>query len=183
MALGVVALYRALADRLALEEAGHGAPPPGDVVVDEAPLRVDAFVERDTVRLGGSCRLALRLTLAEGWHVNPENAAAADLVPSRLALAEGAPARLEGVDWPEPVRRALAPGQAPVDVLEGTVWVRARLVVPSDVPPGPRLVPLRLIVQPCSGTECLAPREVRLDLKVRYDASDGPARHDAVFPR
>jgi len=177
-ARGTVALYRALALRLAT------APPEartGDVSVDVDPVRVDAFLERREAAPGRRVRLALRVALADGWHVNADRPSDPDLVASALQAADGAPARLADVRWPEPVSRPLVDGGDAVALFEGTFWVRAVLEVPAGAPPGPRRIPLVLTLQPCDAASCLAPREIRLALALRF-GEDGAALHPGVFP-
>jgi uncharacterized protein YyaL (SSP411 family) len=170
----VTALYRALADRLALDASGGTAGPPPDATAEKDPVRVDAWLERDVVRLGGRVAVTLRLRLAAGWHVNgPSLPEGSTLIPTRLSTAPGAPAVLATVDWPAPV-----PGEGPDAVAQyaGEVWARARLEVPDGVPRGPRRVVLVLRAQPCNAVSCLAPVDLEVPLSVRYADADGPPR-------
>ncbi|MHC5011270.1 MAG: thioredoxin domain-containing protein [Planctomycetota bacterium] len=175
------ALHRALALRLALAEAGVGSPPPGDASAAAEPIRMDVFVERQQVALGGRVRIAVRVALAAGWHVNAARPSSEDLIPTQLTTPSEAPATLDAVLYPPAVLRSLADGAEPVALYEGTFWIRGELRVPGDVPRGPRKVPVVLRYQPCNEANCLEPRELRVDLHLRYHAEDGPARHASVF--
>jgi uncharacterized protein YyaL (SSP411 family) len=179
-ARGVVALCRALALRLKLEAS---APAPealgaGDAHVEQGVASVDAWIERGEARPGASVRYALRVKLAEGWHVNATEAPPGR-VATTLALAPKSPVNLGPPTWPG--ARDLCAGIPPGFV--GTFWVRGEVHVPAAAPLGPRRVSLVLTLQPCDATSCRAAEELRLDLALRFAEADAPARHPAVFAK
>ena len=66
--------------------------------------------------------------------------------------------------------------------LEGTFWIRGVLLVPERAAPGPRRIPLILTLQACGASSCQAPRDLALDLPLRFDSeADGERRHPGVF--
>jgi hypothetical protein len=179
-ARGVVALCRALALRVALGEKAGAAEPlaPGDAHVAQGVAEVDAWLERAEAAPGARVRFAVRVVLADGWHVNASDAPA-DRTATALRLAEKSPVRLASIAWPAP--EPTAPG-AP-DGYAGAFWVRGELELPAGAPLGPRRASLVLTLQPCDATSCREPEDVRLDLPLRFAAEDGPARHAGVFAR
>jgi uncharacterized protein YyaL (SSP411 family) len=179
-ARGVVALCRALTLRLALDAAAPAAQEvgPGDAHVEQGVATVDAWLERGEARPGSNVRYAVRVRLAEGWHVNGPDAPAGRIATT-LALAPKSPVALRPAAWP--ALRA-AQGDEPAGYT-GTFWLRGEVSVPHDAPPGPRRVTLLLTLQPCDATSCRAPEEVRLDLPLRFAEEDAPTRHPAVFAR
>lgn len=181
MAPGLTALYRALSIRMrAAEEEGAA---PGDALAEDDVLRVDAYVERGEAAPGSRVAVALRVHVAEGWHVHPTDPDDEALVPTSVALEEPAPVRAEAWTWPSAALAAPAEGAAEIRMLAGAFWIRGVLVVPDDAPPGPRRVRMTLRYQPCSGTSCQAPRTLEVDVPLRFATKDGPARHEAIFPR
>jgi uncharacterized protein YyaL (SSP411 family) len=184
-ARGVVALFRALADRRALPapSAAAEAPAagPGDARVRQGVADVDAWLERAEAKRGSRVRVMVRVALDPGWHVNAAKVSSPDLVPTALGAAPRSPVVLEEVSYPPATTRALGPGQAPSALYEGAFWVRGVLRVPDDALEGPRKVALVLTLQPCDATSCRAPEEVRLELALRFGPDDGPPRHAGVF--
>ena len=182
MATGLVALYRALSDRLRIDEVAGGATR-GDVHVRADAVMVDVFQEHKEATLGGDVRILVRVTLDDGWYLQPAQSAD-PLIPTQLLVTEGAPVTLDAVAFPDPVERDSPGADGPSKRYEGTFDVRATLRLPKDVPLGPRKVPLRLRFQACNdqGT-CLPPRDVELDLPIRFAAEADTARHPAHFAK
>ena len=169
-ARGTVALYRALAHRLEQRTAAGPASTPGDVSLASDLVQVDAFLERSSARPGERVRFAIRVVLEPGWHVNGARPADTSRVATTLSAAEGAPVTLAEYSLPtgEP--------------LEGTFWIRGVLLVPERAAPGPRRIPLILTLQACGASSCQAPRDLALDLPLRFDSeADGERRHPGVF--
>ena len=177
---GTMAFVRAVADRLAFEATGGGPAAP-DAVVRRGPLRVEAFLERAEARPGTTVRVVLRVALDDGWHVNPSGPASGDLVPTTLALAQPSPVALDRVVF-HPAAPAVAAGAADVGrALSGRFEVHAVLAIPAGAALGPRRVGLRLGFQPCDADSCRSPDEALVDLPLRFEVEDAPARHPAVF--
>ncbi len=179
-ARGTVALYRALADRRRLATLSVDGPVP-DASAGTDLLRLEAWTERAVVRAGSEVRVRFRVTVAAGWHVNPAEVRDPDLVPTVLAGPAEGPATLARTTAPSPVERVLIEGMDPVPVLEGGFAVRAVIVIAADAPAGPLGVLLTLTFQPCSGTECQAPRTLDVTLPLVVAAEEGPPRHESLF--
>ncbi len=175
-ALGVAALYRALA----LDLAGK-APPgdglPGDAHVAQPPLTADLFLERSIAMVGSPVRFALRLEVAPGWHVNPASGVGDGLVPTTLRAGPEERVRLAKVTWPEPqVFESGPPGYG------GIVWIRGELRLGAgEAPEGASLITLTLEAQPCETGRCLAPVALTLDVPLARGPADGEARFGPLF--
>ena len=131
---------------------------------------MDAFLERAAARPGERVRLAVRIVLAPGWHVNGARPAEAGLVATTLRAGADAPARLTDVSLP---------AEGP---LAGVIWIRGVLEVPADAARGPRRIGLVLTLQPCDAASCQAARDLALDLPLRFDPEAEPERrHPEVF--
>jgi len=156
-ARGTVALYRALALALDARRQADRRALDGDARAVSDGIEADLFVERDEVRLGSRVAFALRVTVPAGWHV-----------ADTLTLVPQNPVALKDVHHP--------PGD-----LEGTFWIRGLLEMPTGVPLGPRRVPLRLRLQPCTRTACEAERDLVLHLPLRFAEANGPRRYPAIF--
>jgi hypothetical protein len=113
--------------------------------------------------------------------VNATGALPQDLVPTTLALAGKAPVDLADVRFPPATRGLASPGGLALPVYEGTFDVRAALAIPPAAALGPRKVTLVLSFQPCNESLCDSPAEARVDLPLRFEATDSEARHPALF--
>jgi uncharacterized protein YyaL (SSP411 family) len=175
MARGIVALYRALGDRLAL--FGEDVATAGDARarIDEGVI--DLFLARTEAPPGSSVPFAVRIALEKGWHVHPSRVEDEAMIPTSVGLAEGSPVALD-VRYPDPVPSANALPRR----YEGTFWIRGDVRVPGDAVPGPRRLAVLVVLQACSESSCLAPRELRLEMPFRIGA-EGALRHAAVFGR
>ncbi len=179
MSGGVMALLRALADRMEMGGAGVPALVRGDAHAQRGVATVDAFLERDQAAPGTRVGVAVRVVLEEGWHVNAHKPSKAELVATSLKAADGAPAALVDVAYPDAATKAV--GGEDLALYEGTVWIRGHLVVPEGAVAGPRKLTLLLALQPCDDTSCQAAVEITLELSLRFDAETGSRRHPSVF--
>ncbi|MDJ0976634.1 MAG: DUF255 domain-containing protein [Planctomycetota bacterium] len=176
MASMLMALYRAMVLRQQQEAAGTAHAAVGDVHLRQDVALVDLFAARDRTKPGSRVPILVRVALDEGWHAAGPGGEA--VLPMELKLAEGAPAALENVRFPEASRIEDAQPR-----YGGTFEIGAELVVPADAPPGPRRVTLLLTIQVCSDKDgiCKAPETITLDLPLRYAAEDGEPKHPTVF--
>ncbi len=103
-------------------------------------------------------RLALRISLARGWHVNANKPLQDYLVPTRLTIAGN---EVPAATYPRPVVKALRFNDTPLALYEGVVDLAARLP-PDD---GMERAPMaELTFQACSDRICLDPQKMRFAL-------------------
>ena len=170
---GVVALGRALALRLSIDEA---AAPAADAAAQQGVVRASAWIEHVEAVPGRTVRWALRVEVEPGWHVNGPVALPGQQA-ARLDLAAPSPGELVDVQWPT------ADGVARAGGGPASFWVRGGLRLPAGAPHGPLRVVLRLALQPCDATSCRPAETLELALPLRSAPSDGPPRHADVFGR
>ncbi len=116
-------------------------------------------------------RFAVRVRIAEGWHVQAPEPDDENLIPTRLELLRPKGALLAEVRYPKPITRALAFSGKPLKLLEGAFDITGRVTLPTRmrVP-----VVLRLQVQACDDETCLAPEWLGLYLPPPETARSGP---------
>jgi len=148
----------------------------------EPVFSVQLVADREPVVAGESLRLAVVVTVDEGWHVNTDRPGDDFLFPSSVTwdLPEG---------WAEPAV-TYAPGEElrfefsdmPIAVWQGRVVLLATTLVPEDAAGEVRLV-ARVKAQACNDTECLPPLTVsgRRTLTVASGGSAWEARNQEVF--
>lgn len=139
--------------------AGAGLWAQGRPVVQAAPL-----VEADGVHAGSLVKLALRVALPDGVHVQSDKPRDPLLIATRLTVEPPAGVTTSEIVYP-PSTDFVQQGQAqPLAVFEQEFVVGIAVTLAGDVPPGPIDVPARLRYQACDASTCYA-----------------PARHDATF--
>lgn len=122
---------------------------PRPALVPKAEIEVRLEDPEVEVHPDGFAYGRLLLRVPEPFHVNTAYPSVRWLIPTRVE-AEGAEAY---ASYPE--------GEA--DRYEGDVEIPLR-IKPSEIP---QVVHLKVTYQPCTETECLAPEEKRLTLKIR----------------
>lgn len=138
----------------------------GDARASSPRVTAEAFLASARVPVGGEVELAIRVTIADGWHINAAEVLEAYLEPTVVTLGGEASVVLAGTVYPPPrsAQRELSAGTMPV--YTETVWIRCRLQPKHDASLGRVTVPLEVHVQPCGQSECLAPSVLDLPLEV-----------------
>ncbi len=135
-------------------DGGDGASP-----VDLEKVALSGAAERTAYLPGETARVAARLEIDDGWHLQAHVPTYDYLIPTTLRLelpAGWAPAEL---DYPAPSRYKFAFAEEELDVLEGRQHIVARFTVPESAAPGPQTLTLHLRSQACDDRKCLAPVE------------------------
>jgi len=133
---------------------------------DVVRLRGTALPAR--VRVGGRLRVTLTLRIRAGWHVNAHGPGQPDLIPTRVTLGRGSlEATPDGAIVYPPAQEVVLGGTR-LAVYRGTALITLPLTVAANVRPGPAMIALRVLYQPCSDRVCLAPvtREIRVPVTV-----------------
>jgi hypothetical protein len=141
--------YHAAAATGAAAATETGASGPATVaagLATEAARVVSASLAVHAKGVGGWSPFALRLEVAEGWHVNGAGAPP-PLVATRVA---GIDCELRALRLPAPSRELPGLAGTPVPVWEGTVEITGELRAAEGAAPA-----LRLTAQPCDEARCL----------------------------
>jgi hypothetical protein len=139
-------------------------------------LRGSVLLSHDRLRVGQPFRIAVRLELSDGWHINANPATRPELVPSTLTMQSDLPLEMLVIEYPraEPLRAGGL--DEPIGVLRGKPVVRARATLGSRATPGKAMLSLRLKYQACDDQRCLAPREIEWRVPVEVVAGDAPVQ-------
>jgi thiol:disulfide interchange protein DsbD len=145
---GILSLVIALAAGAASAHAQLG-PPTADLA---------AVVERDTVSPGGSARVALQVSLPEGYHVQSNKPRDPLLIPTELRLEAPAGVTVEEIVFPPSTDLKVGGSDLPLAVFERNFNIGVVLKLAASIKPGDLRVPLRLRYQSCDDTTCYAPK-------------------------
>ncbi len=182
-------LLRAAGRYIDLQSAEQEQPTEdGDTEPDartrRGPVTVEAWASRRAVEAGDEVRVALRVALEDGWHINAHTPLQDHLVPTEVEQVEIENYALMETVYPEPVQIEPGFSEEPMAVYEGEVWILARIKVVPDAEEGSAPLHMTVAAQACDDTSCARPERytVELPLRVIEDAG-GEARHEAIFRR
>jgi suppressor for copper-sensitivity B len=133
-----------------------------------AKARVELAADRTAYAGGAEARIAARIAIEPGWHVNSHTPTFEYLIPTELRLELPAGWSEPALEYPQAKLQKFAFEEQPLSVYDGTVTVVARLAVPAKAREGRFPVVARLAYQACNDRQCLPPTtaEAKLELTV-----------------
>ena len=162
---------------LGLSRGRKAAAPPSD---SASVVQVSLGVPTTPVPPGEDFVITIDLTIDPGWHIwvhetqsraLPGTAVFENAIFTTLSLQSGPGGlQLVGTQWPQPHTAKADVGEGPADyaVYEGSGRIFARLQAPSIE--GAIEGTLTLSVQACNATNCIAPSDLELPLRIQVKA-------------
>lgn len=128
---------------------------------------VSAVADADSVHAGSTLRVAVRVTLPDGIHVQ-SNAPRDPMLIGTSLTVQAPGVTVVDTAYPPATDFRQAGQSIPLAVFEQKFVTGLKLSIASDAPVGDLVLPIRLRYQACSATTCFAPtrEEVRLSLRV-----------------
>jgi hypothetical protein len=140
-------------------QAGNSSkPPPADVV------RVEAG--KVELKQGGSAEASVKVTIANGYHINANPASFSYLIATELQLQPSHDVTAEAPKYPASVTKTFAFSKDPLNVYEGTADIKVSLSAASKAPKGDLKLGARLRVQPCDEQTCFPPRTIETSIPI-----------------
>jgi thiol:disulfide interchange protein DsbD len=147
---------------------------------------VATVVEHETVRAGGPVRVALQVSLPEGFHVQSNKPRDPSLIPTEIRIDAPDGITVDEVVFPQSTDLQQTGSDQPLAVFERAFDVGVRLSVSSTAAPGSVKVPLHLTYQACDDKVCYAPRTTDSQWSFQVapaSAAVGAAQHGELFGR
>jgi suppressor for copper-sensitivity B len=118
---------------------------------------VGLLADRTAYEPGETARVAAKVTVEEGWHVNSNTPTFEYLIPTKLDLELPADWPEETLRYPKHEMQTFAFADQPLAVYDGELVILAEVKVPAGAQKGP--VPVRgaLRYQACNDSQCLPP--------------------------
>lgn len=129
-------------------------------------VSADLRLRERPVPAGRAVEAALRLDVADGWHVNAHRPTFDYLIGTSLEWEHASDLTITDTRYPDPKALYLEFAGASIDVYEGQSAIFATVRPDRDAPPGDRRLEGRLRVQACNDKTCLRPSTVRAQLPV-----------------
>jgi thiol:disulfide interchange protein DsbD len=130
-------------------------------------------VASTAVKPGGTIRLALRVVVPEGLHLQSDRPRDPTYIPTTLWVDPAAATVRELVFPPSTDFRVEGLPEA-LAVFEHDIVIGVEAVVPGTAAPGRFTIPARLRYQACDDKVCYAPRTVETGWTVNIDTAGGP---------
>jgi thiol:disulfide interchange protein DsbD len=146
---------------------------------DQEILTTREYVSVEQARPGDSVWLAVRLHLADGWHVNSAAPLQDYLIPTRLELAPSSASKVGEIVYPKGSKIPLQGEDMSVYESGATIFVP--VIISSEATLGPLEFSGVLDFQGCDSRMCIAPDERHLTWQVQVAADRSEPAHPDVF--
>jgi DsbC/DsbD-like thiol-disulfide interchange protein len=141
------------------------------------------IIETTGVHAGTTVRLALRVALPDGLHVQADKPRDPSLIPTALMIDPPTGITVVEIVYPKPTDLTQAGQKEPLAVFEQTFTVGVRVNLDRGLLPGDVVVPARLRYQACNASFCYAPdrENVQWTVMVVPAGTPTPAQFREVF--
>ena len=149
-------------------------------------MSVETFAETDAVHAGATVRVAVRVGLGEGWHVNAHTPGSDELIPTSLSVSPAAGASVGGFAYPTPLSISLQGSEETLAVYGGSGGVfviGVKLALDANLPPGLFALDATLKYQACDTKQCYPPASTAFKIPLTVVPADQPVtpQHQEVF--
>ncbi len=152
---------------------------------DEPKVSIKPFLSVAKVIPGDAFKLALKVDIKEGWHINSDKPKEDFLIPTELSIINPGKGffNLERIVYPPAQNVKLDFSDKPLSAWEGEIFIGGILRAPTDIKPGDYLLIVKLVYQSCNNSVCLAPTSVAdtLQLTVTKDKSSASEVNANIF--
>jgi DsbC/DsbD-like thiol-disulfide interchange protein len=142
-----------------------------------------AYVSMEPAARGSEFKIAVVLTIRDGFHINARQASASYLIPTDVKADPPPGFKLGEVSYPKGELHTFPFSKQPLNVYQGKAVVRIPVTVLGNAPLGAQQIPLKLHYQACNNEVCLPPTTLNLDATVTIAATASDARpaHSELF--
>ncbi|HLL71172.1 MAG TPA: protein-disulfide reductase DsbD domain-containing protein [Pyrinomonadaceae bacterium] len=177
VALAALLLLSACADNSApanansqnASAASHSnAPATTATPAPKSPLDgiVTASAERVELSAGKTADVSVRLSIADGYHVNANPATEKFLIPTSLNVKPDAGITVGKIAYPTALKKKFPFAEVPLAVYEGDTVIKLTISAPRDAQPGQHTLAADIRVQPCDDQKCYPPTTIKTGVEV-----------------
>ena len=127
-------------------------------------VTIKMYQNLDKLPLGRILRIAVKVQIEEGWHINSASPNDEFLIPTSFDLLSDRDFEIAKITYPDPLILALSFSDEPVSVFEGEFFIGAIIEVPEDLELGEHQIPVELYYQACNDMTCEPPESVKSTL-------------------
>jgi thiol:disulfide interchange protein DsbD len=127
---------------------------------DVKPVHLLTYQSFDKVYPGSEFKVAVKVMVDSGWHINSDKPHEDFLIPSQFSL-DTSLFKLVKVAYPQAEDIKLDISETPLSVWEREVYVAAMVKAPDSLAPGEYTLPLYLDYQACNNMTCMPPNTIK----------------------
>lgn len=152
-----------------------------------ATTTAQAYLDRAPLPAGGAATVAIRVTVAPGYHIQSAQPHDPNLLATRLRVPEIPGLTFGAVQYPQH-QEIHAPQLTTAGTLaayEGTIFLLVPVQAAVDASPGPRTIRFKLDIQACDDRQCQLPAQIEtpLELTVASAGTASAAQQEELFAK
>src|SRR3990172_8836009 len=149
----------------------------GNRVTAEAKLSQESF------QCGSVAKIAIVLSIEDGWHVNAHNPTYDYLIGTSVELQSMEGVIIADIRYPEGSLLQFGFADDLLRVYDGAAPIFLTLKLSEKIKPGTYTLPAIVLVQACNDQVCLAPSSVAVDVSLTIVEATAPVKsaNDALF--
>ena len=121
-----------------------------------------AYLSVDKLPAGKTCRVAIVLTIEDGWHINANPAKPDFMVPTTFTVKSNQQVTLSQVKYPAGHAFTVEGFDEPLQVYEKQAIIRGTLTIPAAAAGKAEQLELNVKYQACNDKTCIRPTTVSL---------------------
>jgi hypothetical protein len=145
---------------------------------EKEPTRVTIklYQSLDKLHLDSPLKIAVKVKIEEGWHINSDTPNDEFLIPTSFDLLSERNFEITKIKYPDPLTLNLSFSDEPLSVFEGEFFIGAIIDLPEDLELGNHQIPVELFYQACNDLTCEPPQSVKSILEISVVNSNTPVK-------
>ncbi|MBN1299627.1 MAG: thiol:disulfide interchange protein, partial [Melioribacteraceae bacterium] len=151
--------------------------------IDQKLVEIEPFLSQSNAYPGSTVKLAVKLSIADTWHINSDKPNDEFLIPSELLVESENEITVDNITYPEAKNITLSFSEQPVSVFEGEEYIYANIIIPAATDKDTLSFKVVFHYQACNNESCMPPSSVETDVSIKIaDLSEGiNVTHGKIF--
>ena len=129
-------------------------------------VKLQTYQSFDKIQKGGELKVAVKLNIADKWHINSNKPNEDFLIKSEVTFPEKTPFEISEIQYPEAKDLTFSFSDKPVSVYEGEEFLGFIIKVPKNTKFGKYAIPFQFTYQACNNASCMAPITLTDTIKI-----------------
>ncbi len=130
-------------------------------------VKLKTYRSFDKIQKGGELKVAVKLNIADKWHINSNKPNEDFLIKSEINFPNKTPFEIKTIQYPEAKNLKFSFSDKPVSVYEGEEFVGLIIKAPKDIKLGKYEIPFEFTYQACNNASCMAPVTLRDTIRIK----------------
>ncbi len=122
-------------------------------------VKIKLYSSFDKVQKSSEVKVAIKLNIDEGWHINSNTPNEDYLIPTEVII-DSSKIDVKTIQYPKAKDIKFSFSDVPVSVYDGEVYIGLILKIPESAKLGALEVPIRITYQACNDATCMAPNDI-----------------------